>query len=218
MYIREIMDFVDQILEGLVFIHENGVAHCDCVMVNLLIDADAMYPEGFHPVKWSYKRDYSGRATYIPRSVAGVRYYFADFGISVHIPKEEPQKFVTGVQGRDQDPPELSETVSYDPFKLDVFIIGNMLKREFCDKFTNTDFLSPLIQMMTDVDPEQRPTAKEALDLWIEVQKKIPMATKMWRPHKTGEDPGEAAVQDIISLFNASKHCARAIFERFWGW
>ena len=92
-----------------------------------------MYPEGFHPVKYSYKRDYSGWATYVPRSVAGVRYYFADFGISAYIPGEEHQKFVTGVLGRDQEPPELSETVPYDPFKLDIFIIGNMLKQEFCD-------------------------------------------------------------------------------------
>lgn len=97
------------------------------------MDADAMYPEGFHPVNYMYKRDYSGWATYLPRSVAGVRYYFADFGISVHIPEDEPQKLTVGVLGRDQEPPELSETVAYDPFKLDIFIIGNMLKREFCD-------------------------------------------------------------------------------------
>ena len=104
----------------------------DCVMHNFLMDADAMFPEGFHPVRYSYKRDYSGWATYIPRSVAGVKYYYADFGISVHIP-EEPRKFVTGVLGRDQEPPELSATIPYDPFKLDIFIIGNMLKQEFCE-------------------------------------------------------------------------------------
>lgn len=100
-------------------------------MHHLLMDADAMYPEGFHPIKTSYKRDYSGPATYIPRSVAGVRYYFADFSTSVHTQKGRPPKFVTGALGRDQDPPELSETISYDPFKLDVFIIGNMLRKEF---------------------------------------------------------------------------------------
>jgi hypothetical protein len=27
----------------------------------------------------------------------------------------------------------LSETVPYHPYKLDVFIIGNMFKQEFCD-------------------------------------------------------------------------------------
>ena len=134
--------------KGLVFIHEKGVAHwycirlllrllrshfnSDCVMRNILMDADAMYPEGFHPVKTSYKRDYSGPADYIPRSVAGVRYYFTDFGISVHMP-EEDRTLVTGSLGRDQQPPELSETFPYDPFKLDIFIIGNMMKQEFCD-------------------------------------------------------------------------------------
>jgi hypothetical protein len=106
-------------------------------MHNLMMDADAMYPEGFHPVKWSYKRDYSGWNTHIPRSVAGVKYYFLDFGISVHIPEGEPQR-ATGTQGRDQDPPEFrgegpdKDTPKlYNPFKLDIFIIGNMLKNEF---------------------------------------------------------------------------------------
>ena len=99
-------------------------------MRNLLMDADAMYPEGFHPVKNTYKRDYSGPATHLPRSTAGVRYYFADFDTSVHTQGEGPH-LVTGERGRDQEPPELSATVPYDPFQLDVFIIGNMLRHEF---------------------------------------------------------------------------------------
>ena len=92
-----------------------------------------MYPEGFHPVNYMYKRDYSGWATQIPRSVAGVRYYFADFGISVQVAEGEPQKSTVGALGRDREPPELSARIPYDPFKLDIFIIGNMLKQEFCE-------------------------------------------------------------------------------------
>ncbi|KAF9649332.1 kinase-like protein, partial [Thelephora ganbajun] len=187
-YVKEIVDFMDQTLEGLVFIHENGVAHRDCVMRNFLMDADAMYPEGFHPVNYWFKRDYSGWATHIPRSVAGVRYYFADFGISVRIPEEEPQKFVTGTLGRDQEPPELSDTVPYDPFKLDIFIIGNMLRQEFCDKFTNTDFLRPLAQWMTNADPEQRPTAKEVLRQWLETRQTISVVNMEWRPRPRMEN------------------------------
>ena len=52
---------------------------------------------------------------------------------SATTPGGEPQKRVTGAAGRDQDPPELSETVSNGPFKLDIYIIGNMLKNEFSD-------------------------------------------------------------------------------------
>ena len=92
-----------------------------------------MYPEGFHAAQAAYKRDYSGIASYVPRSAVGVKYYFADFGISAHTPGADHPGLVTGRAGRDQDPPELSLTVPYDPFKLDIFIIGNMFKQEFCD-------------------------------------------------------------------------------------
>ena len=105
----------------------------DCVLHNFLMDGSAMYPEGYHPTQHAYKRDYSGIATYLPRSAVGVKYYFADFGISVHAPDRSRPTLVTGDLGRDRHPPELSATVAYDPFKLDIFIIGNMLKNEFCD-------------------------------------------------------------------------------------
>ena len=97
-----------------------------------MMGADAMYPEGFHAVASDYTPDRSDLAKYISRTAAGgVKYYFIDFGISVHIPDNLHSKLVTGIEGRDQDPPELSLDVGYDPFKLDIFIIGNMLKREF---------------------------------------------------------------------------------------
>jgi len=98
-----------------------------------MMDADAMYPEGFHPIRKMYKADYSGYATPISRSEAGVKYYFIDFGISVHIPEDAYPKLVTGNLGRDQTPPELSKEVPYDPFKLDVYILGNMFKRELTE-------------------------------------------------------------------------------------
>ena len=105
----------------------------DCVMHNLMMDADAMYPDGFHPVRTRWNRDYTDWATYVPRSAVGVRYYFVDFGISLHIPEHIRPKLATGNLGRDHEPPELSVTVPYDPFKLDVFIIGNMFKHELYD-------------------------------------------------------------------------------------
>ena len=103
-------------------------------MKNIMMDADVMYPQGFHPIELEYTPDYSGYAKHISRTAAKVKYYFIDFGISVHIPDSLGSKLVTGTLGRDRDPPELSpnwEGRGYDPFKLDVFIIGNMLRREF---------------------------------------------------------------------------------------
>jgi hypothetical protein len=100
-------------------------------MNNILLDADAMHPEGFHPVSMDIAADYSGLAKYTSRTSAGAKYYYIDFGISVHIPEAVGPKLVTGTLGRDQDPPELSDDIPYDPFKLDIFIIGNMFRQEF---------------------------------------------------------------------------------------
>ena len=96
------------------------------------MNSDAMFPEGFHPIMLEHTPDGSRVAEYMSRTVAGVKYYFVDFGISSYHPDTAHPCLVTGSAGRDQDPPELSDKMPYDPFKLDIFIIGNMLKREFC--------------------------------------------------------------------------------------
>lgn len=211
-YVKEIIDLVDQVLEGLVFLHEKGVAHRDCVLHNFLMDPGAMYPEGFHPVCTAYKRDYSGFADYLPRSAVGVKYYFADFGISVHMSDENRQTLVTGASGRDQDPPELSATVPYDPFKLDIFIIGNMLKQEFCDRFSNTEFLRPLANRMTVADPRSRPSAEEALVEWRRLREGIYTFNKEWRPRPREEDIMGIA-WDAVSLYNISMYYTRSILD-----
>jgi len=108
-----------------------------------MMDADAMYPEGFHPIRTMYKADYSGYAPYVSRSVAGVKYYFVDFGISVHIPEDAYPKLVTGHLGRDQTPPDLSTTVPYDPFMLDIYIMGNMFKSELTNVRNSFSICSP---------------------------------------------------------------------------
>lgn len=212
--VKEIIRFADQILEGLVFLHEKGVAHRDCVQKNLMMDADAMYPEGFHAVVPGYKADYSGPAEHISRTDAKVKYYFIDFGISVHIPENVQPKLATGSMGRDRDPPELSETVPYDPFKLDIFIIGNMFKREFQEPFSNLDFFGPLVTAMTKQDPSSRPTAEQALALWQGVRKSLSAIHKGWRPRSREEHPIGAFVLDVISLHQFFMHCAKSFAKR----
>lgn len=214
-YVKEIIDFVDQILEGLVFLHEKRVAHRDCVLHNILMDPGAMYPEGFHPVETAYKRDYSGIAVYLPRSAVGVKYYIADFGISSYIPDETRPPLVYGTSGRDQEAPELSKTVPYNPFMLDIFIIGNMFREKFCDKFTNAEFLRPLADYMTSIDPGTRPSAEEALLMWRELREEVFTVNKEWRPRPRGEDILGIA-WDMISMYNVTMYFGRSIFGRLY--
>jgi hypothetical protein len=98
------------------------------------MDATHMFPRGFHPVKDLLLHDVSTAAPIIARRHVGVKYYFIDYGISSYFPAGESQPhLVVGLAGRDQDVPELSDKVPYDPFKVDIFTVGNVFLQEFCD-------------------------------------------------------------------------------------
>lgn len=91
-----------------------------------------MFPRGFHPVTNSSLPDNILRAApVLPRARVQVMYYFIDyyfidFGISSHFEPDDTNRLVTGTKGLDEDVPELSADVPYDPFKVDIFILGNL--------------------------------------------------------------------------------------------
>ena len=103
------------------------------------MDPKSLYPEGFHPCWQCYTLDVADHAKHITRKELvekgpeGVRYYFIDFGISSWVRgTEEWQRYATGDYGIDQDVPELHfHGEPYDPFMVDIFIIGNMIKKTF---------------------------------------------------------------------------------------
>ena len=95
------------------------------------MDATRVYPLGFHPVEQLLLYDIKTRAPRITRLEAGVKYYYVDYGISSYFPPGLQRELVVGIAGRDQDVPELSRNVPYDPFKVDIFSIGNVLRGEF---------------------------------------------------------------------------------------
>ena len=105
------------------------LSHRDCSLKNILMDATHMYPLGFHPVEELCLHDIKTPAPRISRLEAGVKYYFVDYGISSYFPPGSRRELVLGIAGRDQDVPELSKDVPYDPFKVDIFTIGNVLLR-----------------------------------------------------------------------------------------
>ncbi|KAL6306741.1 hypothetical protein BKA93DRAFT_772601 [Sparassis latifolia] len=169
----DVVDFVDQLLEGLVFMHQNGVAHRDCAYNNIMMDASMLYPHGFHPIRGLRLPD--GITFNKPLSRAGkpIKYYYVDFGISVYCPQDVHPKLVVGVDGRDRDVPELSPDVPYDPFKVDIFIIGNLLIHRFYETYSNINFLHPLLEWMTEIDPAARPDALKALELWKAIRSEV---------------------------------------------
>ena len=110
----------------------------DCAMKNIMMDSKPLYPRGFHPVYPHRLPDAMPEAPVLSRSAFPVRYYYVDFGISSYIPPEVEDKVVEGDLGRDQEVPELSRYIPYDPFKVDIFVLGNVFKKEFLQVLVST--------------------------------------------------------------------------------
>ncbi|KAI0049760.1 hypothetical protein FA95DRAFT_1604077 [Auriscalpium vulgare] len=196
--VGEVLDFVQQTLEGLVFLHNAGVAHRDCAAANIMMDGRPLYPGGHHPLRRSYSPDAVFPLSPLSRIDHPVRYYFIDFGISSRFPPGATP-FVTGRKGRDKELPELSDDVPYDAFKADIFILGNLYKKEFLLKYHGLDFLAPLINAMTQQVASSRPSAEVALAEFRRMSFSLTSAELRWRLRPRDESVPVRVVYDTVA-------------------
>ncbi|KAG9017572.1 hypothetical protein FRB90_000705 [Tulasnella sp. 427] len=160
--VTEALDLVHQTLESF-YTNMN-----DCAFGNIMMDGRALFPSQWHPQLANIDlQNKSHRTTKSRTDVGGVRYYFTDFGLST-----KGEHLVTGLAGL-EDAPELSDRIPYDPFKLDIYILGMMFQRKIIDEFYNAAILAPLVQRMTARDPGNRPSASEAQAIFRDLQLKL---------------------------------------------
>lgn len=105
----------------------------DWMDTNLMMDATRLYPYGFDPVQPASLAHTKGLAKPLPRSCAKVKYYCVDFDLSIHSRRSRRHRPGSGTGRWDKDGSETISTVPYDPFKLDVYSLGNLLRCEFHD-------------------------------------------------------------------------------------
>ncbi|OSD06648.1 kinase-like protein [Trametes coccinea BRFM310] len=199
--VENVLDCCEQLLEGLVFMHNHGVAHRDCAFKNIMYDPDVLYPQGFHPMRLDrlpYQTD--AWAPVLSRRDVQIRYYYIDFGISSHFTPDDPDKLVTGLDGIEKLVPELSDEVPYDPFKVDIFVLGRMMYETFIKKFTNVGMIVPLVQDMTAPDPVDRPNAADALQRCLGIRSRVSALQASWRLRPVEEPLTITAVLDSVSL------------------
>ncbi|KAI0765727.1 hypothetical protein BD413DRAFT_615614 [Trametes elegans] len=171
--IGDTIDFVNQTLEGLVFMHKHHVAHRGTAVENMMVDAASLYPEGHHPVRYDYTPD------------------------GLFPPGATPSAI--GRVGRDKYAPELSSTVAYNPFKVDVFALGNLFYQEFEQKYNSMKFLVPLIEKMRRTSPASRPTAPELLVQWEEIRADLSESLYRWRLKPKSEPAIKRMLNDTFA-------------------
>ena len=101
-------------------------------MANIMMDGRLLFPDGWHPMLPHLHYDgrylFSTGSECPSRTALGEpRYFFIDFGISTW-----GQPLALGLDGQERAP-ELSDEDPYDPFLLDVYILGMTFRRCLLD-------------------------------------------------------------------------------------
>lgn len=105
-----------------------------------MMDAEQLYPAGHHPVYPRFDIAIRGFSKTIRRrdvaNSSPVKYRFIDFESMIDFKDSEKAPRVLGGSfafGQDDDLPELRYARMYDPFPVDVFMLGNVYKKRLVD-------------------------------------------------------------------------------------
>ena len=91
-----------------------------------MVDSTKLVPDGnVSFLKPARTEDWSRLLTpVVRRSVAPLKYFFIDFETAIFFPPDDKNPLCVGRFGQEHDAPELSDTVPYNPFKLDIYQLG----------------------------------------------------------------------------------------------
>ncbi|EPQ57121.1 hypothetical protein GLOTRDRAFT_115170 [Gloeophyllum trabeum ATCC 11539] len=203
--VGEVIAFLKQILEGLLFMHQNLVAHRDCNGYNIMLDPSRMYPQGFHPARPDRKRDFRRFAQYYTRSQRPPKYYYIDFGLSRRYRPEDMPPMEEIIRGGDKTAPEFeNEDGRANPFYTDVYYLGNLMREDFIQDKYGFDFLQPLVQDMVQGDPCLRPTMEEVVPRFDDIVRGLSSWKLRSRVVKRDD-------YSIIGVFRTLSHWSRRI-------
>ncbi|KAH9478442.1 hypothetical protein JR316_0008897 [Psilocybe cubensis] len=169
-HFREVTHALNQIFQGVEFLHDNGIAHRqmprDACMLNFMMDPTDVIPGGFHHSKQYAKPD--GKTSIDIRdrcTVPTIKYYIIDFETASYFP---PNSLCIGRYGQEKAAPEFSNTIPFDPFKLDVYQLG-MLVHRLIQRYDGLELLVPLRDSMTQKEPKLRPNVSQALKMLYKI-------------------------------------------------
>jgi len=172
---------------------------------NILMDARPILPAGWHFVAKHRTPDGVTPISPLARIDYPVRYIIIDFDCSVQLSDGQPH-LITDFGGRDGDPPEYKSRDPYDPFKIDVFTLGNVFYKDFYLIYEGLDFLTSLIDFMKTADFRQRPDAEMALQYWLSIRAHIDVGKARWRLQKRKETIGERVLYDTVAFAKEGVH------------
>lgn len=95
------------------------------------MDARPILPKGWHFVADGFAPNGVDLLSPLARIDHPVRYYIIDYDCSLRLLPDQPRSLVEKFGGRDGDVPEIATYKPCDPFKVDVFTVGNVFLKDF---------------------------------------------------------------------------------------
>ncbi|KAF8504137.1 kinase-like domain-containing protein [Hysterangium stoloniferum] len=202
--IGEAVEFFRQVIEGLQFMHKHNIAHRDCNYSNIMMDAKELYPDGFHPTRTDLDPNHTRSAKHYTRTERPPKYYLTDFGLSHFYDPREGPRLAMPIHGGDKSVPEYQGEGYFeesDPFPVDIYTIGNMIKTEFLDY--GFDFMGPLVADMRQDDPSKRPTIDVVVSRFDSIRRSLRISQLRSRIVSRDEIPGTGWFFDLIHFFRS---------------
>ncbi|KAG5351820.1 hypothetical protein C0989_004812 [Termitomyces sp. Mn162] len=168
------------------------------IKLNIMMDASKVIPRGVHFANTFTHDGVKYGLKWHPRwSVRPVQYYFIDFGLSKRYANDELET-ITGLNGQDRSVPELLVDRPYDPWKVDVYQLGNVVLQTI-KKYDGLEVFLPLASAMTASNPQSRPSPAKALDMLKPIESKM-LRKRVW--------PKEYSPRDrfCIRYFGIDRH------------
>ncbi|KAJ7648662.1 hypothetical protein DFH06DRAFT_1209283 [Mycena polygramma] len=148
----------------------------DIAAQNMVVEESRLVPKGSH---WRGANSHTGfsghfftwknRCSLPPP----IHYYYIDFGLSHHFPNGKESARILGTLRTFPMIPELSLTVPYNPFYVDVFQLGLAMSRVI-DVYPALEDFRTVAASMTVDDPLARATLEDALEQLNRVYDQMP--------------------------------------------
>ncbi|RDX54890.1 hypothetical protein OH76DRAFT_1397195 [Lentinus brumalis] len=164
--VGEVLECLRQLFQGLQFIHSNLVGHCDLQILNVMMDPTPLFSDMPHPAYPKKSYDFKKKVTGYTRTERPTKYYIIDFGLSRKFSPGDAFIAPTSFGG-DRSVPEYKDPSGLsNPFPIDVYSFGNLIREDFLEKSSSVDFLKPLVGEMMREKPDERIIIHEAVDLF----------------------------------------------------